>query len=146
MRQFTIIVTLFTVGSAILITPSALAIEAKQNAWIAAILGVCTGLLTVYLYRALTKQFPNQTLVEMCEAVFGFFYASTLSFAQIMKMKEARPLHFPLAMILIVLSIISYPNASYFLNFVSKIWFPYALTFGFLLPVCMIGVAVIRKI
>lgn len=351
-RQFTILVTLFTVGSSILITPAGLAAEAKQDAWISAILAVCLGLLTVYLYHALVRQFPNQTLVEMCEGIFGIwigkivsllyfsfflllaalvlrnigdfmttqvlpdtplpfiiiiflaavimanwlgletiarageiffpwvmlfffamvifllpqirliqlkpylgegimpvirasltligtpfmelivllmvipfvncdkkaikaflvgtaiagfiliiitlisilvlgpaitarqmypsynlakkisiggflerlevimagiwfitiffklticFYASALSFAQIMKMKVIRPLLLPLGMILIVLSIVSYPNASYFLNFVSKIWFTYAFTFGFLLPVCMIGIALFRK-
>lgn len=351
-RQFTILVTLFTVGSSILISPSGLTAEAKQNAWISAILAVCLGLLTVYLYHVLIKQFPNQTLVEMCEGIFGIwigkivsslyfsfffllaalvlrnigdfmttqvlpdtplqfiimiflaavimanwlgletiarageiffpwvmlfffamvifllpqirpiqlkplldegflpviraslpfigtpfmelivllmvipfvncpkeankafimgiviagllliivvlisilvlgagmtarhmypsynlakmisvgrflerlevimagiwfitiffklticFYASVHSFAQIMKMKEIRPLLLPLGMILIVLSIVSYPNASYFLDFVSKIWFLYAFTFGFLIPVCMIGIAVFRK-
>jgi hypothetical protein len=112
--------------------------------WIA-ILVVCLGLLTVYLYHALVRQFPNQTLVEMCETITICYYASILSFAQIMKMKEIRPLLFPLGMILFVLSIVSYPNSSYFLNFVSKIWISYAFTFGILLPLCMIGTAVIRK-
>ncbi|NRF90612.1 GerAB/ArcD/ProY family transporter [Paenibacillus frigoriresistens] len=37
-RQFTILVTLFTVGSSILISPASLTAEAKQNGWIAAIL------------------------------------------------------------------------------------------------------------
>ncbi len=351
-RQFTIIVTLFTVGSSILISPAGLTAEAKQDAWIAAILAVSIGLLTVYLYSALVRQFPKQTLVEMCEVIFGIwigkivsllyfsfffllaalvlrnigdfmttqvlpdtpllfiimiflaavimanwygletiarageiffpwvmiffcamvifllpqirliqlepylgggfrpiiraslpfigtpfmelivllmvipyvsctqkanraflmgtliagviliiislisilvlgagvtarqmypsydlakiisiggflerlevimagiwfitiffklticFYASAFSLAQIMKMKEIRPLLFPLGMIMIVLSIVSYPNTSYFHNFVSKIWFTYACTFGFLIPACMIGTAVIRK-
>lgn len=351
-RQFTILVTLFTIGSSILISPSGLAAEAKQDAWIAAILSVCIGLLTVYLYHTLIRQFPNQTLVEMCEAIFGVwigkivsllyftfffllaalvlrnigdfvvtqvlpdtplqfiliiflavvimanwlgietiartgeiffpwvilfflamvvflapqfrlfqlkpylgegiipifraslpftgtpfmelivllmvipcvncakkankafltgtliagillilitllsiivlgagitsrnlypsyslakmisvgkflerlevimagiwfitiffklticFFASVLSFAQIIKMEEPRPLLFPFGMILIVLAIVAYPNESYFLNFVSKIWFPYAFTFGLFLPICMIGVALIRK-
>lgn len=352
LRQFTILVTLFTVGSSILISPAGLAAQAKQNAWISAIVAVCLGLLTVNLYHVLIKQFPRQTLVEMCEAIFGIwigkiisflyfsyffllaalvlrnigdfittqvlpdtpiqyiiliflavvlmanwlgletiarageiffpwvllffiamviflmpqirliqikpfldegikqviraslpfigtpfmelivllmvipyvncpqkvnkafllgtliggilliiiilmsilvlgagmtarhmypsfnlakiisigkflerlevimagiwfitiffklticFYASVLSFAQIMKMKNVHPLLLPLGMILIVLSIVSYPNSSYFLNFVSKIWFPYAFTFGVLLPVCMISVKLIRK-
>ncbi|KRE72937.1 spore gernimation protein [Paenibacillus sp. Soil750] len=351
-RQFTILVILFTVGSSILITPSGLAAEAKQNAWIAAILSVCIGLLTVFLYQALVRQFPNQTLVQMCETLFGIwigkivsllyfcfffllaalvlrnigdfvvtqvlpdtplqfilmiflavvimasrqgietiartgeiffpwvmifffamvlflapqfrliqlkpylgegiipvirasfpftgtpfmelivllmvipfvncvkkankaffvgtliagillimitlisilvlgagitarnlypsyslakmisvgkflerlevlmagiwfitiffklticFYASVLSFAQVIKMEEIRPLCFPFGMILIVLSIVTYPNESYFLNFVSKIWFPYAFTFGLLLPICMIGLSLFRK-
>ncbi|MNY68358.1 hypothetical protein D3C86_2061080 [compost metagenome] len=73
------------------------------------------------------------------------FFASVLSFAQIIKMEEPRPLLFPFGMILIELAIVAYPNESYFLNFVSKIWFPYAFTFGLLLPICMIGVALIRK-
>lgn len=78
-RQFTILVILFTVGSSILITPSGLAAEAKQDAWIAAILSVCIGLLTLFLYQALVRQFPNQTLVEMCEAIFGIWIGKIVS-------------------------------------------------------------------
>jgi spore germination protein KB len=80
LRQFTFLVTLFTVGSSILISPAGLAAQAKQNAWISAIVAVCLGLLTVNLYHVLIKQFPRQTLVEMCEAIFGIWIGKIISF------------------------------------------------------------------
>ncbi|MDU0204096.1 MULTISPECIES: endospore germination permease [Paenibacillus] len=70
-HQFTILTTLFTIGSAILIAPSGLAYDAKQDAWIAAILGLLAGLLLVILYQALGQRFPQQTLVKYCEELMG---------------------------------------------------------------------------
>ena len=49
LRQLGILVTLFTVGDAILVLPSVMALESKEDAWIAAILGTGIGLLVIYL-------------------------------------------------------------------------------------------------
>lgn len=46
-RQFTILVILFTVGGSILIVPSGLASEAKQDGWIAGLLALGIGLLII---------------------------------------------------------------------------------------------------
>ncbi|MBP1992239.1 GerAB/ArcD/ProY family transporter [Paenibacillus eucommiae] len=70
-RQFTILVTLYLVGSAILIIPSILASKAKQDAWIAAIAAVCLSLLIIPLYIALGKRFPNMTFAEYSEVILG---------------------------------------------------------------------------
>jgi spore germination protein KB len=70
-RQFRILVTLFTIGTSILIVPTTLASEAKQDAWIAAILGLGFGLLAVLLYNKLGLMFPNMTFVQINQKVLG---------------------------------------------------------------------------
>lgn len=70
-RQLTIFVMLYTVGSAILIIPSILASKAKQDAWIAALAGICLGLLVIPVYMALAKRFPKMTFAEYSEVILG---------------------------------------------------------------------------
>ncbi|MGM0865217.1 MAG: GerAB/ArcD/ProY family transporter [Bacillota bacterium] len=70
-RQFRILVILFTIGTSILIVPATLAFEAKQDAWIAAILGVGMSLLVIILYNKLGLMFPNMTFVQMNQKVLG---------------------------------------------------------------------------
>jgi spore germination protein KB len=69
--QFAILVILNTIGTTILIVPAGLATEAKQDAWIPAILGVGFGLLVISLYNALGGMYPQMTLVEYCEKILG---------------------------------------------------------------------------
>lgn len=78
-RQFMIFVMMFTIGGAILRTPSLLATEAKQDAWIAAILGLCLSLLLIWLYNSLGSRFPNMTLVEYSEEVLGIWGGKIVS-------------------------------------------------------------------
>lgn len=63
-RQFTVLVILYSVGTAVLIIPSTLAEIVKQDAWIAAALGVGLGMLLVLLYNAVGNIYPEKTLVE----------------------------------------------------------------------------------
>lgn len=77
--QFAILVLLNTIGSTILIVPSGLASEAKQDAWIPAILGVGLGLLVISLYNALGGMYPQMTLVEYCKIILGSWTGTTVS-------------------------------------------------------------------
>ncbi|ASR50033.1 spore gernimation protein [Paenibacillus kribbensis] len=70
-RQLMILTILFTIGSTILIIPSGMALVAKQDAWIASLVGVGCGLLIVYLYIKITDLYPQMTLVEIMEALLG---------------------------------------------------------------------------
>ncbi len=70
-RQFRILVILSFVGTTILLVPSTLAAEAKQDAWIAAILGLVFGLLLVWFYNIVGSLFPNITIIEYQERLFG---------------------------------------------------------------------------
>lgn len=73
------------------------------------------------------------------------FYASTTTFAELLRLKDARQLYLPFGMIMIILSIIAYPNAAYFITFASKIWVFYSATFGLLIPILLLSVAMIRN-
>jgi spore germination protein KB len=73
------------------------------------------------------------------------FYVSALGISQILKLKDYRILTFPLGVLLLVLSIISYPNMAYMIQFVSKIWFFYSFTYGCLLPLLLLLVAYVNK-
>lgn len=70
-RQFMILVLIVTIGDSILILPSLTAAEAKQDAWIASIFSLLVGLPVVVLLYFTSKLFPNLTLVEYSEKLFG---------------------------------------------------------------------------
>lgn len=78
-RQLTVLVMMFFIGSSILISPSGLAFEAKQDAWLAAILSVCIGLLIVYLYVSLSNRFTLMTLAQYSELVLGKWMGKLVS-------------------------------------------------------------------
>lgn len=70
-RQFTALVFHFTIGSSILITPYGLADAAKQNAWLAALVGAMIGLCLVCLYNTLGGMHPQLNLAEYSEHILG---------------------------------------------------------------------------
>lgn len=70
-RQYAVLTTLFTIGTSLLIAPSGLAAEAKQDAWIASAIGIGMGLLTIPLYNALGIRFPRMTIAEYSEEILG---------------------------------------------------------------------------
>ncbi|WP_342558734.1 endospore germination permease [Metasolibacillus sp. FSL K6-0083] len=70
-RQFTIITFLYSIGTSILIIPAYLAKLAKQDAWIAAIVGVLLSFLLIMLFVKLANTFPKYTLIEIIEKVLG---------------------------------------------------------------------------
>ncbi|WP_223193065.1 GerAB/ArcD/ProY family transporter [Paenibacillus sedimenti] len=78
-RQFGILVIIYTIGTTILIIPSGLAADAKQDAWIAAIFGVGLNLLVVCLYNWVGSCFPNMTLTEYNDKLFGKWLGKLLS-------------------------------------------------------------------
>lgn len=78
-RQFTILTMFFTIGTTILVIPSSLAADAKQNAWIAAIVGWLLGIMIVYLYISLGKLFPDLTLIGFLEHTLGKWLGKLVS-------------------------------------------------------------------
>ncbi|MCF6094968.1 spore germination protein [Microaerobacter geothermalis] len=77
--QFKILTLIFTIGSSILVAPSGLAEQAKQDAWIAAIIGLGIGLLFVWLYIKLGTIYPELTLIEYNEMILGKWLGKTVS-------------------------------------------------------------------
>jgi spore germination protein KB len=77
--QFTILTFLFTVGTTILVIPSGLAANAKQDAWIGAIAGVVLNLLIVWLFSTIWSRFPNLNFIGLCEKALGKFFGNIVS-------------------------------------------------------------------
>ncbi|NQX70291.1 endospore germination permease [Paenibacillus alba] len=78
-RQIMILVLLFMVGTTILVVPSALANEAKQNAWILQIVGTSIGLLFLALYILIFKRNKGLNLFQMNERLFGRWFGKGVS-------------------------------------------------------------------
>ncbi|MBW7474255.1 spore germination protein [Paenibacillus oenotherae] len=66
-----ILTTFFTIGSAILVVPSGITALARQDAWIAALIGLAIGIGLIWMYILLAKQHPNKSLVEMMAILLG---------------------------------------------------------------------------
>ncbi|MBM7585791.1 spore germination protein KB [Bacillus pakistanensis] len=78
--QFMILTFLFTIGSAILVIPSILAAESKQDAPIAVILSIGVGMFIILIYTALANFFPKMSIVEIIEHLLGKWIGSIVSF------------------------------------------------------------------
>ncbi len=70
-RQFTVLISSFGLGSAILFMPGILAFQAKQDGWIAGLLATGTGIALVVLYCTVGRRFFAASLVGYCEHVLG---------------------------------------------------------------------------
>ncbi|MDQ0215820.1 spore germination protein KB [Oikeobacillus pervagus] len=79
-HQFFILIILYSVGTVILHTPSPLADIANQDAWLAAILGTCIGLVLVSLYIKVGSIFPNLTLDRVNEKLLGKWGGKIINF------------------------------------------------------------------
>ncbi|SMF80586.1 spore germination protein KB [Paenibacillus uliginis N3/975] len=78
-RQFTILTIFFSIGSAILVIPSSVAYIAKQDAWIASLIGVACGLCLTVLYNILAGLYPQMNLIQIMEKALGKWLGKVLS-------------------------------------------------------------------
>jgi spore germination protein KB len=69
--EFQIIVTTFTIGSAILVSPAPVAAIAKQDAWIAGILTLLISFFFLFFFNQLASLYPSMTYVEYSEKILG---------------------------------------------------------------------------
>ncbi|MBM7659871.1 spore germination protein KB [Bacillus mesophilus] len=70
-RQFSILTSLFVVGSAVLFIPTILVGAAKQDAWISGLLGILFGILLAWFYGNLSKIDPDKSYIQLCMFSFG---------------------------------------------------------------------------
>ncbi|WP_342543898.1 endospore germination permease [Lysinibacillus sp. FSL K6-4013] len=73
-RQFTIVTFLYSIGTAILIIPASITSAAKQDAWIAASIGIILSLLVLKLFLTLANQTPSLNFIEANEKILGRFF------------------------------------------------------------------------
>ncbi|NOU89156.1 GerAB/ArcD/ProY family transporter [Paenibacillus sp. LMG 31460] len=78
-RQLMILIIFFSVGTTILVVPSMLAAETKQDAWISGVMGVGIGLLFLWMYVKLAMMYPDYTLFDMNEHVLGTWLGKTVT-------------------------------------------------------------------
>ncbi|TFE25985.1 GerAB/ArcD/ProY family transporter [Cohnella luojiensis] len=78
--QFKKMVSLFVIGTSLILLPSMLASKAKQDAWISSIVGMIVGLVLVGIYYALGRLFPGKTLVEYSKEILGKWLGTIVSF------------------------------------------------------------------
>lgn len=62
------LITGFTFGSSVILPSGEMA---EHNAWLAVILGMAEGLVFTFIYISLNHRFPEKTMVEICETVYG---------------------------------------------------------------------------
>lgn len=72
------------------------------------------------------------------------YYALLLGTTQLFKLNDVKVLVFPLGFLLMVYSMVSYPNIVYFKEVINMVWTPYALTVFFVLPLFVYTVAMIK--
>lgn len=70
-RQFKYIVILCFIGTSIVLHPAYLAIEAKQDAWLAVLLGIVIGMLLVWLYTTLGSLYPDMNIIQITKKILG---------------------------------------------------------------------------
>ncbi|MEG0384435.1 MAG: endospore germination permease [Solibacillus sp.] len=74
-----------------------------------------------------------------------YFYAAVFGLAQILNLKDFKPLIMPLGAIVVVLSLILYPNVMYQKEWNATIGMYYSYSIGLVLPLLLIVVNSIRK-
>lgn len=79
--QFTVLVTLFTLGTSILLAPGTVAVAAKNDGWIPTILGLAVGLLLVVLYNKMAKSFQQYNFLEYIDSILGPWIGKIIAFA-----------------------------------------------------------------
>ncbi len=78
-RQFTMIVTFFAIGTGILIFPASIVGESKQDAWMSSILAVLISLLIVRMFIATGNIAPNKSLVDINRRILGKWIGNFVS-------------------------------------------------------------------
>ncbi|PAB57764.1 hypothetical protein CCE28_18255 [Anaeromicrobium sediminis] len=107
---------------------------------------------------ALAKKVSLGNIIQRIEAIIAIiwfitifykmilhFYGAVLGLAQILNLKDYRPLALPLGMILVALSLVVFPDTVYSGIWNSTTWLPYVLTYGFFLPLLLLIVSLFQK-
>lgn len=74
-----------------------------------------------------------------------YYYGWVRSFSEVMKLKDFRIVTLPFGMIMIVFSLVVYPDVVYMKTWDSTVYIPYILTIAFVLPLILLIVGLIKK-
>ncbi|SDN03773.1 spore germination protein KB [Paenibacillus sp. yr247] len=78
-RQFKLLVILFSIGTTILVIPSGLAADAKQDAWIAAVIGTIIGMCFTKFYVLMGRQLGEHNWIDYSKIVLGKWLGNFLN-------------------------------------------------------------------
>lgn len=78
-RQLMVLVFLTQIGDMILVYPAVITYYSHQDAWLASLLGIPFGLLTVWLMLRMYQLMPGLTLIEALNVIFGKWLGGGLS-------------------------------------------------------------------
>jgi len=84
-------------------------------------------------------------LVVSFFAVFIYIYSGILGLSQVLKLKNYKRIVIPVLLIVTVYSVIVYKDVPYQLNWDTVVRTPAALAFGFVLPLVLLVISLIRK-
>lgn len=77
--QLTLMMYLMIGATAILIVPALSARDAHQDVWLSPVWGSISGFAAVFLIWILNRMYPNRTIVEQSQLIFGRFLGSAVN-------------------------------------------------------------------
>lgn len=80
-EQLFALMVLFEIGSAVVV---GLGMQAKQDAWLAILLGMISGLILFLVYSYLFDQYPKLPLTSYLEKILGRYLGRVLAFIYIL--------------------------------------------------------------
>ena len=73
------------------------------------------------------------------------FYAGITGLSQLLGLKDYRRIVIPMGLIILVMSVVVFPDDIYQMNWVNLVWLPYVTTHGLILPLLLLLVHLIKK-
>jgi len=122
--QIIFLVVGFGLGTSVILQPGG---GAKQDAWLAIILGLAEGIGIAMIYLALANRFPGRTLIQINDLVWGPYLGKVFSAAFLLFV-------FHLGSLVIT-------NAKDFIQFVALIYTPASVSVLFEVLICIIAAA-----
>lgn len=122
------------------------------------VLGSDSVVRNIYPSYTLAKKISIGNIVERMEAIIGmvwavtvffktiiYFNSAVVGFAQILEIKDYKPFTLPFGLLVIIFSIIVYPNTPFSEVWESTTWVSYVFTNGFILPLLLIITGKFRR-
>lgn len=79
--QLFVLMVLFQLGSSLLVP---IAMEAKQDAWLAILLGMSAAFILMYIYDRLYRYYEGKPLTEFLKDILGVFFGRLLAFLYVL--------------------------------------------------------------
>ena len=77
--DFTFLIIGFLIGTAIMLVPSGVIMEAKQDAWLSMFIATLPSIIMVRLLVSLQRMFPGQSIVQYSVKILGFPFGKIIS-------------------------------------------------------------------